>query len=231
MHHRKPRTPRARQSAVRVAITVTAGLAMTAATTSARAGTPGRTGTSHRVAIAVDGAYSHANRTRVNQFDESFSIHTYGPSDAVTANNRATAVSAGCSLARPCRSVALSYQIVTTAGRNARLINATNLSRSVNEHCPACQTFSAAYQFVVATPRQFSLSRQSRGELADIEDKVEALKTSRLPIVEVARQAEELAARIKAVLDREAARAPRTSGTDDPLADFAPKVTMHRFVR
>lgn len=232
MRHRKPRTHNAAQSAARVALTVTAGLVMTAATTSAaRAGTPGRIGASHGVAIAVDGAHSHADRAHVNQFDESFTLHTYGPSVAVTANNRATAVSAGCSLDEPCRSVALSYQIVTTAGRNARLINATNISRSVNEHCPACQTFSAAYQFVVATPRQFSLSRQARSELADLEGKVEALKSSRLPVLQIARQAEELAARVKAVLDREASRAPRTSGTDDPLADFTPRVTMHRYVR
>ncbi|MER6979457.1 hypothetical protein [Streptomyces carpinensis] len=226
MHHRKPRTPKATKTAVRLGVAVTAGLVMTGATTAARA-TPGRSG----VAIAVDTANSHADRTHVNQFDKSFMIHEYGPSVAVTANNRAVAVSAGCSLDDPCRSVALSYQIVTTAGRNARLINATNISRSVNEHCPACQTFSAAYQFVVATPRQFSLSRQARSELSSINRRVDALKASSLPISQITREADELARQVKAVLDREAARAPRTSGSNDPLADFMPTVTMHRYVR
>ncbi|MFD8389166.1 hypothetical protein ACFV2N_08140 [Streptomyces sp. NPDC059680] len=230
MHHRKPRTPRATKAAVRLGVAVTAGLAMTAVTTAARA-TPGRSGISHDVAIAVDAALSHADRTHVNQFDQSFVIHEYGPSVAVTANNRATAVSAGCSLDAPCRSVALSYQIVTTAGRNARLINATNISRSVNEHCPACRTVSAAYQFVVATPRQFSLSRQARSELSSINRQVDALRASRLPIDQITRQADEFARQVKAVLDREAARAPRTSGGNDPLADFMPTVTMHRYVR
>ncbi|TFV33951.1 hypothetical protein E4K10_42625 [Streptomyces sp. T1317-0309] len=63
----------------------------------------------------------------------------------MSAYNRAVAQSVGCSVHAPCRSVALSFQIVTTAGSNARLINATNLSQAVNEHCPGCQTFSGAY--------------------------------------------------------------------------------------
>ncbi|MFF3637193.1 hypothetical protein [Streptomyces sp. NPDC002250] len=230
MHHRKPRTPKSSTTAVRLGAVVTAGLAITAATTTARA-TPNRTGFAHQVAIAVDTALSHADRTHVNQSDSSFAIHEYGPTIAVTANNRATAVSAGCSLNNPCRSVALSYQIVTTAGRNARLINATDISRSVNEHCPACETVSAAYQFVVATPRQFSLSRQARSELNGINRQVDALRASRLPIDQITHHADELARQVKAILDREAARAPRTSGTTDPLANFAPTVTMHRHIR
>jgi hypothetical protein len=229
MHHRKPRTPRTSKTAVRLGAAVTAGLAITAVTTQARA-TPGQ-GISHDVAIAVDTALSHADRTHVNQFHTSFVIHEYGPTVAVTANNRATAISAGCTPDNPCRSVALSYQILTTAGRNARLINTTNLSRSVNEHCPACQTLSAAYQFVIATPRQFTLSRQARSELSSINRQVDALKTSRLPIDQITRQADNLARQVKAVLDREAAHAPHTSGSSDPTADFNPTVTMHRHIR
>lgn len=229
MHHRKPRTAKPAKTAVGLSIAVTAGLAMTAGTTPAGAA-PGRPGISRDIAIAVDLAHSHADRTHVNQFDESFEVHEYGPSVAVTANNRATAVSAGCSIEAPCRSVALSYQIVTTAGQNARLVNATNISRAVNEHCPACQTFSAAYQFVVATPRRFSLSREARGELARINRQVDALRASRLPISQIAHHADELAQQVKAVLDREAARSPH-GGAGDPLADFAPTVTMHRHVR
>jgi hypothetical protein len=226
MNHRKPRTRPHARAAAGLGIAATAGLALTAAGPAAAGPGTLRPG----VAIAVDMAYAHADRTHVNQFDESFTIHEYGPSVAVTANNRATAESAGCTLDNPCRSVALSYQIVTTAGRNARLINATNLSRAVNAHCPACQTYSAAYQFVVATPRGFSLSRQARSRLTAIDREVDALKTSRLPLSQITRQADELARQVKAILDGEAARAPRATGTD-PLADFAPTVTMHRHVR
>ncbi|MFI1533092.1 hypothetical protein [Streptomyces anandii] len=228
MHHRKPRTGSTPRTAIGLGIAATTTAVMAAATAPTQAAAGSRL--SRDVAIAVDGAYSHADRTHVRQFDESFTVREYGPSIAVTANNRATAVSAGCSLDRPCRSVALSYQVVTTAGRGARLINATNLSRSVNEHCPACETFSAAYQFVVATPRRFTLSRDARDELAGINRQVDALKTSGWSISRIGREADELARRVKSVLDREAARAPRATGSD-PLADFAPTVTMHRYVR
>ncbi|WP_345554863.1 hypothetical protein, partial [Streptomyces lannensis] len=208
MNHRKPSTRRRSRSAVGLGLGVAASatLSLVAATGTAAAGpVAGRSG---GAAIAVDLAQARADRTRVNQFDESFRIHEYGPSVAVSAYNRAVAQSVGCSVHAPCRSVALSFQIVTTAGSNARLINATNLSQAVNEHCPGCQTFSGAYQFVVATPRAFTLGSAARRELAVIEDQVEALKTSRVSVAEVTRQADVLARRVKAVLDGEMARAP-----------------------
>ncbi|MET8788445.1 hypothetical protein ACFVHS_47025 [Streptomyces sp. NPDC057746] len=231
MNHRKPSPRRRSRSAVGLGLGVAASatLSLVAATGTAAAG-PVAGRSSGGAAIAVDLAQSRADRTRVNQFDESFRIHEYGPSVAVTAYNRAVAQSVGCSVHAPCRSIALSFQIVTTAGSNARLINATNLSQAVNEHCSGCQTFSAAYQFVVATPRAFTLGSAARRELAAIEDQVEALKASRVPVGEVTRQADALARRVKAVLDGEMARAPRATGAD-PLADFAPHVTMHRHVR
>ncbi|MFF2364017.1 hypothetical protein ACFVU0_15100 [Streptomyces sp. NPDC058122] len=175
-------------------------------------------------------ANTHADRTHVNQFDESFKIHQFGPLVAVTANNRAMAESAGCSVYEPCRSVALSYQIVTAAGRNARLINTTNISRSANDHCPGCETFSGAYQFVVATPHELTLSRSARGQLARVHREVAALRTSSLPIPSVKKRADELANEVKSILDREAASAPH-GNTVDPLDRFQPTVTMHRHVR
>jgi hypothetical protein len=227
MNHRKPRDRHVTKTAVGLSIAATASVALTSGVNPAGA-SPSRL--SHDVAIAVDMAHSHANRINVNQFDESFKIHAYGPSVAVSAYNRAVAESAGCSLDNPCRSIALSYQIVTTAGRNARLINATNISRAVNEHCPACQTYSAAYQFIVATPRAFTLSSTALSELGVINRQVDALKASRLSISQITQQADDLARRIKTILAREAARAPRSNGSD-PLADFAPTVTMYRHVR
>ncbi|MGW1591857.1 hypothetical protein, partial [Streptomyces sp. NPDC002386] len=229
MHHRKPRTPKNTTTAVRLGAVVTAGLALTTATTTARA-TPNPTSTLPHAAIAVDTAYSHADRTHTNQTDQSFTIHEYGPTIAVTANNRATAISAGCTLNNPCRSIALSYQIITTSGPNARLINATNISRSVNEHCPTCETISAAYQFVVATPRQFHLSPQARNALNNINRKVNALKASRLPIDQITHQADELAHQVKTILDHETAHAPHTSNTNDPQTNFTPTVTLHRTI-
>ncbi|MFF7140849.1 MULTISPECIES: hypothetical protein [Streptomyces] len=227
MNHRKPRTPRTTRKAAGLGIVATAGLALAAGTTTADA-SPGSSRISHAIAIAVDMAHSHADRIHVTQFDQSFNIHEYGPSVAVTANNRATAESVGCSAEDPCRSIALSYQIVTTAGKDARLVNATNISRAANEHCPSCQTLSAAYQFVVAMPRGIRLSRQAHSELNSISHQVNALRVSHLPVPEITQRADQLAREVKTVLDREAARTPRAG---DREAGFRPTVTMHRHVR
>lgn len=229
MKHRKSSTRAVPRAGLGLGVAAVAGLVVTAATTPAGA-SPVGSRSAGGVAVAVDMARSHADRAHVNQFDESFEIHTYGPSVAVAASNRATAQAVGCSSSDPCRSVALSYQIVTAAGSHARLVNAVNLSRAETVHCPACQTFAAAYQFVVATPRQFSLSGQARGELAAIDRRADALRGSGLSISEIAHDADELAHEVKAVLDREAARAPRIAGSDGS-ADFTPTVTMHRHVR
>ncbi|MFD5819871.1 hypothetical protein [Streptomyces sp. NPDC127038] len=227
MTHRKPRSSAVAKTAVRLGMIATTGMAVAATTTVASASTGGPRLFSS--STAVDMASTHADRMHVNQFDESFQIHQFGPQVAVTANNRAMAESAGCSVSDPCRSIALSYQIVTAAGRNARLVNASNISRASNDHCPGCETFSGAYQFVVATPRELTLSRSARTQLARIHREVAALRSSSLPISSVSKRADELANEVKSILDREAASAPRGSSAD-PLDSFQPTVTMHRHV-
>ncbi|QFZ72882.1 hypothetical protein GFH48_06000 [Streptomyces fagopyri] len=226
MNHRKPRSSTVAKTAVSISMAAGAGIAMTTSTASAATGF----GISHDVATAVDLAHSRADRTHVRQFEESFRVHEFGPSVAVTANNRATAESVGCSPHAPCRSIALSFQIVTTSGRNARLVNTTNISRALNEHCAGCETFAGSYQFVVATPRAFTLSGQARSALARLDRRAAALQSSNLSVTRIRQYADDLAHEVKAVLDREAARAPRGGGSD-PLADFDPTVTMHRHVR
>ncbi|MEW2315766.1 hypothetical protein [Streptomyces bauhiniae] len=223
MKHRKPSTSTVARAAVNIGVAAGAGLAMTTATASAT------TGPSGGAAIAVDLAHSRADRTHVHDFDETFRVHEYGPSVAVTADNRATAESVGCSPLSPCRSVALSFQIVTTSGRNARLVRATNIGRAANEHCPSCQTFAGAYQFVVATPRAFTLGAGARRELAALGRRAAELRSSTLPVSRVQARADAISREVKAVLDREAARAPR-AGENDPGADFTPFVTMRRHV-
>ncbi|MGW4444563.1 hypothetical protein [Streptomyces sp. NPDC004682] len=234
MKHRKPHTRLLRSRVAGIGVAATAAFAATATVPATAVTLPtaptAPSGAAGKAAIAVDLANSRADRTHMYDFDESFRIHEYGPTVAVTANNRATAMSVGCSADAPCRSVALSFQIVTTAGSNARLINATNLSRASNEHCPSCETLSAAYQFVVATPREFHLSKASRSELAGIQRQVDALRTSRLPIARIRERADALAQQVKVILDRETARAPRGDARD-PRTNFAPTVTMHRHIR
>ncbi|MET7390860.1 hypothetical protein ACFYPT_35445 [Streptomyces sp. NPDC005529] len=226
MTHRKPRTSTMAKTAVRLGMIATAGMAVAATTTTAQASS----GNSHSfMYTAVDMAGTHADRMHVNQFEESFKIHQFGPLVAVTANNRAMAESAGCSVYAPCRSIALSYQIVTASGRNARLVNATNISRSANDHCDSCETFAGAYQFVVATPQELTLSKTARSQLARIHREVVGLRTSNLPIPSVKKRADELAQEVKAVLDRESTAAPRHPHAD-PRDNFQPIVTMHRHI-
>ncbi|TFV29638.1 hypothetical protein E4K10_48365 [Streptomyces sp. T1317-0309] len=156
-------------------VAASATLSLVAATGTAAAGPAAvRSG---GAAIAVDLAQARADRTRVNQFDESFRIHEYGPSVAVSAYNRAVAQSVGCwSMRRAGRLLCLSDR--DHGGQQCAADQCRpNLSQAVNEHCPGCQTFSGAYQFVVATPRAFTLGSAARRELAVIEDQVEALKT------------------------------------------------------
>jgi hypothetical protein len=178
------------------------------------------------VAAFADHAATHASRVHPDQYDDSFTVHELGSVFSVGANNRATAVSAGCSTQHPCRSIALSFQIVTMAGDDVRL-NATNLGRAVNEQCPGCQTLAGAYQFIVSTPQPFRLSQGARNQLLGIHRRLDALRTSNDPISVVKQRADDLAAQVKAVLDREASSAPK-SGELNPLAKSGPSVTMHR---
>jgi hypothetical protein len=225
--HRKPHTGTAGRKAVRLGMMTTVGLVAFA--TASPAGAASGSRIPRDVAVAVDEAHTLANRAHRVQYDEEFSIHQYGPLVAAAAHNRAVAASVGCSPDRPCRSIALSFQIVTTSGVDLRRINATNISRAENQHCGGCQTFAGAYQFVVATPRPLILSGRDRDRLADIRLRLAALKNCGDPTTEIERRADALAAEVRAVLDQAAAAIPAGQGTG-PLGEFRPIVAMHRHV-
>ncbi|MFD9130588.1 hypothetical protein [Kitasatospora sp. NPDC059571] len=180
----------------------------------------------HGVAVVHDRATTHADRAHPDQYRDSFAIHELGAVFGLGADNRATAVSAGCSASHPCRSIALSFQIVTMAGSHVR-INATNLGRAVNEQCPGCQTLAGAYQFIVSTPAPFSLDAQARNQLAVIHHRLDALQTSNASIDDIKQRADALAAQVKTILDRAAAAAPKDREVN-PLGTTGPSVTMHR---
>jgi hypothetical protein len=215
------------RKAVRLGMLTTAGLVAFA--TAAPAGAASGSSIPRDVAAAVDEAHTLANRAHPVQYDEEFSVHQFGPLIAAAAHNRAVAASVGCSLNRPCRSIALSFQIVTTSGVDLRRVNATNISRAVNQHCSGCQTFAGAYQFIVSTPRPLTFSARDRDRLADIRRRLAALKRCGDPISEIERRADALAAEVRAVLNQAAAGVPAGSGAS-PLREFRPTVTMHRHV-
>ncbi|MFJ4843982.1 MULTISPECIES: hypothetical protein [unclassified Streptomyces] len=229
MTHRKPRTGTFGRKAAGPVMLAAAGLAALATAAPAGAVAAPRSGIPRDVAAAVDEAHTLANRAHRVQYDDSFAIHEYGPLVAAVAHNRAVAASAGCSLDRPCRSVALSFQIVTTSGVDIRRITATNISRAVNEHCAGCQTFAGAYQFIVATPRPLVLGRADRARLADVRRRLSALEHCDDPAGVVESRADALAAEVKAILGRAADAVPAARGVS-PLSAFQPTVSMRRHV-
>ncbi|MGW7422431.1 hypothetical protein ACWGJB_20655 [Streptomyces sp. NPDC054813] len=213
--HRKPRTtsgPLTRR-AVRIGL-FAAGVAGAATALPAQAATA-----VPHAAVASDHVFSHADRGHHTQVRDSFTVRQFGKVNAAAVRNQANAVSAGCSADDHCRSVALSFQIVTVAGEHTRL-NAVNLSDAANKECTGCQTLAGAYQFVVATPNPLLLDATARGKLADIHRRLDELSRSTLPADELRTQADGLAAEVTTVLHDAVANAPK----GDPRTD----VTMHR---
>ncbi|MFD3451651.1 hypothetical protein ACFWVC_05680 [Streptomyces sp. NPDC058691] len=229
MTHRKPRTGTFGRKAVGPVMLATAGLAALATAAPAGAVVAPRSSIPRDVAAAVDEAHTLANRAHRVQYDDSFSLHEYGPLVAAVAHNRAVAASVGCSLDRPCRSVALSFQIVTTSGVDIRRITATNISRAVNQHCAGCQTFAGAYQFIVSTPRPLVLGRADRARLADVRRRLAALERCDDSAGVVESRADALAAEVKSILGRAANAVPAGRGVS-PLSEFQPTVSMRRHV-
>ncbi|RAG85246.1 hypothetical protein DN069_12845 [Streptacidiphilus pinicola] len=220
--HRKPRIrphAGAARRALRFGLLATAGLGVIGATAGTAQAVQG-------VAVAHDSARTLADRAHETRFQDSFTVHQYGTLYAASARNQALAVSAYCSADDPCRSVALSFQIVTMAGENIHL-NAVNLSRAENVHCDDCQTLAGAYQFVVSTPRPFTLSAAAQRQLADIHRKLDALGRSHASVAELKSQADALAAQVTSILKAAAATAPKGPGVD-ALAQLEPEVTVHR---
>lgn len=182
------------------------------------------------IAIANNETFALSNTHTPSTFRDSFTIHQYGDVFAASVRNDATAESAGCSAASPCRAVSLSFQIITMAGENIHL-NAVNLGNATNEHCAGCQTVAGAYQFVVDTPAAFSLDASDQAKLAAIHSELNALSGSGLSAADVQAKADALAAQVSAVLKSAAANAaksPAAHAASATATGSAPTVTVFR---
>jgi hypothetical protein len=224
-HRPRPRPGQARR-AVRLGLLATVGLTVLA--TAATAQAAAAPDFAHGVAVADDSANALANPGHRTQFRDSFTVHQYGDLYAAAVRNQAQAQSWACSADSPCRSVALSFQIVTMAGPDIRL-NARNVSHAANHDCAGCQTLAGAWQFIVSTPEPFTLSATAKRQLADVHRELNALGRSAAPITTVQQQANALAVQVTAILTDAAASAPRTPGMG-ALAVAAPTVTVHRIL-
>ncbi|MFF4156997.1 hypothetical protein [Streptomyces sp. NPDC001678] len=153
------------------------------------------------VAITHDGVRTTADHRHHIDHRDSFTIHQFGSVAAARADNRADARSVGCTADDACRSVALSFQVITLSGHDVRL-SAVNNGHAVNEHCDGCQTLAGAYQFVVSTAAPARLTADAQHRLADIHRRLDTLSASRLPAADLRRQADALADEVKALLSQ-----------------------------
>ncbi|MFE1854787.1 hypothetical protein [Streptomyces sp. NPDC059489] len=213
--HRKPRPPSAlSQRAVRVGL-FAAGAAGLATAVPAQAATAAP----RHAAVAVDQTFTRADFRQHTQTKDSFTVRQLGTVSAATVRNQANAVGVGCSVDDRCRSVALSFQIVTMAGERTHL-TAVNRGDAVNKYCDGCQTLAGAYQFVVSTPRPFALDGEARRRLNGIHRRLDVLTRSTLPAADIKTRADALAAEVDKVLSEAVAKAPK--------GHERPRVTLHR---
>ncbi|OIJ92282.1 hypothetical protein [Streptomyces monashensis] len=218
--HRKSRLTKQStltQRAVRIGL-FAAGIAGVATAVPAQAAMAVSGEVAH-AAVVTDHVFSHADRAHHTQERDEFTVRQFGTVNATAVRNQADAVSSGCSADDHCRSVALSFQIVTVAGVHTHL-NAVNLSNAVNKDCTGCQTLAGAYQFVVSTPTPLTLNASTQRQLAGVHRRLDALTHSSLPAADLKKQVDDLAAQVTGILHSAVAHAPKQEAT--------PTVTLHR---
>ncbi|AXI79455.1 hypothetical protein [Peterkaempfera bronchialis] len=232
-NHRKPRQQRAQQ-ALRIGLIATAGLAAVASAAPAQAASgPAPAApfglTMPEVHIQADSAISNAHRAHTRDFKASFAIHEYGDTIGAGIANQALASSSGCTGSEHCRSVALSFQIVTMGGSHLNL-NAKNVSRAANNQCTGCETMAGAYQFIVDTPQAMHLNSADRAKLTEIQRELYALRGTTDSPAALQQKADALAARVVTVLKSAAAQAPAKAAPTRSgffASPTSPKVTVH----
>lgn len=183
-------------------------------------------------AFAVGGVVTTSTHALANPghpyvFQDTFEVHQLGAVLAGGARNQAEAESIQCSAARPCRSVSLSFQVVTMVGAPAHL-NAVNLSSSENVRCPGCQSLAVAYQFVVSTESAFALSPATLQELGNLHNQLNALRASNAPATQLKADVDALAGQVTSILKAAVAAAPK--GAHAGTSSTAPQVMVHRMV-
>ena len=116
-----------------------------------------------------------------------------------------------------CRTVAIAIQIVLVMG-DVTSATPQNVAVAVNEECTACETFAAAYQFVLSTGGPVRFTKQARRELREIKRLLRSLGRSDIPLSELDARLKEIKERIKRVLETGLEPVPvrdRHPGRDD----------------
>ena len=98
-----------------------------------------------------------------------------------------------------CRTVAISIQIVIVLS-DPDVVTPENVAVAVNEACTLCETFAAAYQFVIGG-QPLRLTGQGRRQIADIRRRLGELGDPDLSLDELQSQLGELITELREVLD------------------------------
>lgn len=141
-------------------------------------------------------------------------------------NQNAAAATSSCS---DCRTVAVATQIVLVQRTDASTISPRNIAIALNVGCVRCETFAAAYQYVVTTDGLVRFTPAARQQMAAIEGQIRDLAgTDGLAFPDLEAQIDVLVEQLWALVDEELVRVGvpgegnAYKDTDQALNDASP---------
>ncbi|MDQ1697256.1 MAG: putative peptide zinc metalloprotease protein [Frankiaceae bacterium] len=138
--------------------------------------------------------------------------------DTVDQSNAAAAVSSCDS----CETVAIAIQVVLAAG-NPSVVVPENLALAMNIDCNLCQSLADAYQYVYTGTGVVHFTPDGNRRIAEIRRQLEQLRTSGLPIEEIATRVDQLNTDLQQVLLTEIV--PAGPPRDQPASDTGTSTT------
>jgi hypothetical protein len=146
-------------------------------------------------------------------FKFAFAIrHIVGP--VVDETNTAVAYSSCTS----CSTTAIAIEIVLVEG-SPTTFAPVNQAIAVNYMCNLCNTFAAAYQFVIQSSGPVHFTHEGMRELRDIRREIRRLERENLKPFELAARLEPLIARLKKVLETQLVPDKRHEGDNNDNQD------------
>jgi putative peptide zinc metalloprotease protein len=116
-------------------------------------------------------------------------------------NQNAAVAASSCT---DCRSVAVAVQIVLVQRPDASTIAPENYAMAINQSCLRCETFAAAYQYVVTTEGIVHFTAEGNQRLAALESELRSLVAmDGLPFPELDARASAIVQEMWAVVDNE----------------------------
>ncbi len=116
-------------------------------------------------------------------------------------NQNAAAATSSCT---DCRTVAVAVQIVLIQRTDASNISPRNLAVAINNGCIRCDTFAAAYQYVITTDGLVRFTPAGQQRLRDLENQIRVLAaTDGVPFPELEAQIDARVEQMWAVVDSE----------------------------